>query len=205
MLFRTLTAAAGVWFFATTAMATPPAPESLRPTTDCAWSGLTPAQQDVMIYGGETRGANSANIRVGLAQLPANLDIVALASACGAPTDKLDEFATALSWRSKEEGAQRALSRLGRNPNAIEAALPHLFAKHRRDMGDALSCPQTVQIKPDWDRAVRHAVSRLRDTSLIAQSFSLTALGLYARTAQEGAERRLRGEAQDCPAQRNTR
>lgn len=180
-----------------------PAPEPAasysRTAVDCGWAGLSEAQQRYMVLNGASERTNTS-ITVVMAGLPPNLDIPALAQDCGLTADGVIPLAMGLKWRAKEEGAREALVKLGRDPAAIEAALGYLLPARRVQMGDALSCPNSMRIQPDWDRSVATSINRTHNRTLVGTSFSLVALAIFARAGQEGAQRHIEGDARPCPA-----
>lgn len=169
-----------------------------RAKVECAWSGLNDAQRRYMILNGGSRETNTS-ITLFMPGLPPDLDIPTLATSCGVATDDAITLAMGLRWRSKEEAAREAIVKVGRDPVVVDTALTYLNRARREQMGDAMSCPGSVQISQDWDRSVGIAIQRTRIRTTIGASYSLTALAIYARAAQEGAERRLNGRARPCP------
>jgi hypothetical protein len=105
-----------------------------------------------------------------------------------------------LQWRAREESARRALQRIGRDPAVVDAVLAKVFPMRRLQMGDALACPGGGRINPDWDRSIAGAIRMMRDPTINRLVYSLTALAVYSRTAQEGVDRHLEGAAAPCPA-----
>lgn len=173
------------------------------PRIDCAWGALSDAERESMILGGATEHTNKT-ITVVLPGIPETADMRAIASKCATrdDDDTVLAMASGLVWRAREEAARRTIGRLGRDPSVVETVLSKLFAVRRVQMGDALACPGHVRINPDWDRSVAAAIRMTRDNSINRGVYSLTALSVYAVTAQEGAERRLAGRATPCKAER---
>lgn len=166
---------------------------------DCAWAALTDAEREAMTLGGGTEHTNKT-ITVVLPGIPETADMPAIASKCAPGGDSTSVLfvASGLVWRAREEAARRTIARLGRDPSVVEAVLAKLFPVRRIQMGDALACPTSVRINPDWDRSIAAAIRMTRDNSINRGVYSLTALSVYAIAAQEGAERHLTGEAKAC-------
>lgn len=169
-----------------------------RTSSECAWSRLTDSEKSEMVQGGATRRTNTA-ITVVLPSIPNTVDTRAISAGCAPGREGVDEIvSTGLQWRAREESARLALTRVGRDPALVDDVMEKVFPARRVQMGDALACPGGGRINPDWDRSVAGAIRMMRDPTINRLVYSLTALAIFARAAQEGVERRLDDAAAPC-------
>jgi hypothetical protein len=169
-----------------------------RTSSECAWSRLTDSEKSEMIMGGATQRTNTA-ITVVLPSIPNTVDMRAISAGCAPDREGVVDIVSAgLQWRAREESARLALTRVGRDPALVDAVLEKVFPVRRVQMGDALACPGGGRINPDWDHSVAGAIRMMRDPTINRLVYSLTALAIFARAAQEGVERRLGDAAAPC-------
>lgn len=107
-------------------------------------------------------------------------------------------MAAALSRRAAVQQATKGIADHGENPAAVELALAKMNDGKRERIGDALSCPGPHPMVREWDSSVMSAVRRANLRFQNGGAYSWVSLALYATMAQEGALRRMAGQADAC-------
>lgn len=114
------------------------------------------------------------------------------------PPQQLELLAVVLSRHAAVEKAKAGISARGDDPALIQGALAKMHEGKRQRIGDRLSCPGAHSMVKEWDESVGAAMRRARLRFNNSGTYAWISLGIYANMAQEGAIRRMNGQAEPC-------
>lgn len=166
---------------------------------NCAWSKLSPAQQERLRDGFTID--NSGPERIFQFVQPSPEQTQAAAAACQLSYDaaQLAELRPALAAKSGEEVARMGIANRGLlKPDIVDRAMEKMHAGNRKVIGDTLACPGSQEIKRDWDRSVFRAMRRTNIKIVDGRTVSLISIAMLWIMKEEGHIRRINGTAPPC-------
>lgn len=111
---------------------------------------------------------------------------------------QLEHLGLALARRGAEEKAKSGITEKGENPETIRTALGKMNEDKREIIGNKIGCPGPHPRVTAWDQSVASAVRRANLRFKNDRARAWVSLGLYAIMGQEGAIRRMSGQADAC-------
>jgi len=94
--------------------------------------------------------------------------------------------------------AKLGISDRGEKPESVELALEKMHEGKREVIGDRLSCPGPHSMVKEWDSSVNSGIGRANLGFRNRSALPWLSLAMYAVMAEEGAARRMNGQAETC-------
>ena len=94
--------------------------------------------------------------------------------------------------------AKLGISDRGEKPESVELALDKMHEGKRELIGNLLSCPGPHSMVKEWDSSVGSGIGRAKLRFQNRGALSWLSLAMYAVMAEEGAARRMNGQAEAC-------
>jgi len=113
-------------------------------------------------------------------------------------TPKSQALAEGLARHAAALQAKLGISDRGEKPESVELALDKMHEDKRELIGDRLSCPGPHTMVREWDSSVSSGIGRANLQFRNRGALSWVSLGMYAVMAEEGAARRINGQAEPC-------
>jgi len=111
---------------------------------------------------------------------------------------QVEQLALALARRAAEEKARKGIAEKGDKADSIQTALGKMHEGKREMIGNKYGCPGSHTSVSEWDESVKGAVRRANLRFKDGRAYAWVSLGLYAVMAEEGAIRRMSGNADAC-------
>jgi hypothetical protein len=164
----------------------------------CAWDKLPAAEQ--------TRLRKEFKVELrdgGFTILFANPDAAAADNAAqqcqlNSTPLQIENLALGLARHAAVENAKQGIADKGENPASLEKALAQMHEGKRETIGNRLACPGPHDMIGEWDQSLKRAIGKAKLGFKDARAYSWVSLGLYAMMAEEGAVRRMAGQADAC-------
>lgn len=164
---------------------------------NCAWDKLPAEEQARLKEEFKVELAGGFTLYFGEPNAAAVADAARACQLTLAPP-QLEHLGLALSRRAAEEKAKKGISDKGEKPEAIQTALAKMNEGKREVIGNKFGCPGTHAGVSEWDESVRNAMRRANLRFKDGRAYAWVSLGLYAVMAEEGAIRRMNGQAEAC-------
>ena len=166
--------------------------------TACAWDKLPAAEQSRLKDGFKVELKDG-----GFTLMFADPNAAAAAEAAqqcnlNATPAQAPHLGTALSRHAGALRAAQGVAERGESPSSIQLSLAKMHEGKREMIGDTLSCPGPHSMVKEWDSSVMTAVKKANLRFKNGAAYSWVSLGVYATMAEEGAVRRMNGEADAC-------
>jgi hypothetical protein len=164
----------------------------------CAWDKLPTAEQTRLVEDFKVELLEgSFRLHFGIADAASAADAARQCNLALAPP-QAEHLALALARRAAEMKARKGISDRGENPDSIQVVLGKMHEGKREAIGDRLSCPGPHAMISEWDQSLKGAVRRANLRFKDGRAYSWVSLGAYAVMAEEGAVRRMNGNADGC-------
>lgn len=164
---------------------------------NCAWDKLPAEEQarlkeefKIDLGGGFTLHFGTAN--------PSLVNEAARACQLALAPPQLENLGHGLARRAAEERAKKGITDKGEKPESIQTALAKMHEGKRVLIGDTFACPGPHPSVSEWDKSVSSAVNKANLRFKDQRAMAWVSLGLYAVMAEEGAVRRMNGQADAC-------
>ena len=163
----------------------------------CAWDKLPAEEQTRLKDEFKVELGSGFTLHFGEPNTAAVADAARACQLTLAPP-QLEHFGLALSRRAAEEKAKKGISDKGEKPESIQTALAKMNEGKREVIGNKFGCTGAHASVSEWDESVKNAVRRANLRFKDGRAYAWVSLGLYAVMAEEGAIRRMNGQADAC-------
>jgi hypothetical protein len=164
---------------------------------NCAWTKLPAEEQTRLIDEFKVELGNGFTLHFG-APNPAQVTEAARGCGLNLAGPQLENLGLALARRAAEEKAKKGVTDKGEKAESIQTALAKMNEGKREMIGNKLGCPGPHASVGEWDESVKGAVRRANLRFKDGRAYAWVSLGLYTIMAQEGAIRRMNGQADAC-------
>lgn len=164
----------------------------------CAWKNLPAAEQTRLTDEFKVELLDSSfKIFFGAPNAPSVAEAARQCQLNVAPP-QLEQLGLAVARRAGVEKAKAGVAAKGEKSESIELTLGKMHEGKRVRIGDELGCPGPHSMVKEWDESVKSAIRRANLRFNDGRAYSWVSLGVYAWMAEEGATRRMNGQAEPC-------